>query len=502
MIEKSAWFLLIFIIIIAILKGITNIENFYGPNQYITDLDINRDVINRELYFQSVLPKQDTEIYAFENNLMMQEESLYNTEKFDCKEALSDWSNCKATCDGYNKTVIGFRERNILWRYPGRNGGASCSNLTEPCSINNCIINKMTLCPEWFSDGIPTDHYCLVTNGGIYFNGGDYNRNFVNYADNAIVALILWKDNTAHWSGFMGIRHNINPGNQYAYEISNSENISVSGRWAKHGFNNIVISPQCDKYSASILVSKNDIETHVYPLNRIYPQPLMNNIYGIMMNGGMFGRNFIDNGDMCILALTMWTDTRKSWTGFVGVNHMGYPGQETFIDNNGQWKNDVDVWQGWDCCGANYIMFSGVNSDDINVYYKVNLLVSKNNFSTYTFPTIVAQWILGTGSVININKIINRNLISNNDQIILAIVIWTSEKKCWSGFIAINCTRSPATHDFRLLWNLYSQDNRNESLSLSSLSETLIKINNVSSSREIVYYRTSILNSKNKIQTS
>lgn len=412
-----------------------------------------------------------------------------------------DWTNCDRStpCDGYSTTKTSIRKRNLLYRYPPRNGGKECETDTMACTIENVcpqVIDKLEFCPAFHRDGIPTDHHCLVTNGGIYLNGGLYNRNFINGGDTCIIALSLWKENVAHWTGMIGIG---NAGYHSFSELSNSGGIQIWGQWGAGGWNDIVITPRCEKYRAVILVSKNDISTATYPRQTIRAQKNMGNAYGIYMNGEMFGRNYINNGDMCILAFTMWTDTGKSWTGFIAVNHMNSPGQETFLE---LWKGSVDIWQGWDNSGGNYVMFSGVNSTDGNAYYKTNVLVSKNDFGEYKFPTYKAEWrLLSLGFVIDMSNMFKRNFITNKDQIIIAMVIWTNTGKCWSGFVSINYSSIPGNQTFKQLWNLQSQDVRTETLTLRSGGQDFIVISGANSTDQM-FYRANILNSKNKIQPS
>lgn len=467
-------------------------------NQYTRDLGINRGAINSNLYNHNLLSIQDDAVYAFESNIMISEENIYNTEKYDCAEVWDNWSNCDTTklvCDGYSTTGTSIRTRNLIRRFPARNGGKPCESDTMICTFDNAcpFVNKLEYCPAWQRDGIPTDHHCMITNGGIYLNGGLFNRNFINGGDTCIIALSLWKDDLAYWTGMVGIG---NGGYHSFLEISNSGGIALRGQWGADGWNNIIATARCEKYRAVILVSRNDIESAKYPLFRMYSHAKMGNGFGIYMNGGMFARNFIDNGDMCIVALTMWTDTAKSWTGVIGICHLNYPGQETFFP---LWNNSVDIWQGWDCCGANYTMFSGVNSGDGNVYYKANVLISKNDFNDIAYKTYKAEWrLLSLGFVIDMSNMFDRNLITKKDQLIIAMVIWTNKRKCWSGLVAINNNIRPGSQSFKLLWNLQSQDIRNETLTVKSGGQDFIVINGAESTEEM-YYRANILNSKNKI---
>jgi hypothetical protein len=78
--------LLVFVIIISIVLDCRKVIDTF-ENKYVQDLAINRNAINSNLYNQDLLAKQDPSVYLFESENMMREETWYNTEKFDCKEA-------------------------------------------------------------------------------------------------------------------------------------------------------------------------------------------------------------------------------------------------------------------------------------------------------------------------------------------------------------------------------------------------------------------------------
>lgn len=497
-------FLFILFIIVSILLGSTHcipkstIEEFNKQsNQYITDLKISRDAINSNLYNRSILNKQDPEVYAFESNILLGEERTYNTEVYDCREVWGNWSDCdrsKIVCDGYNRSIISTRKRTLLSRFPARNGGTPCQNDIMVCTLENVcpVVNTLEFCQEW-QRAVPTDHHCLIVNSSIYLDGGLYTRNFVDGNDTCIIALSLWKENEAYWTGMVCIG---NREYRAFNEISNSGGIEVRGQWGTVGHNNIVVTAKCEKYRAVILVSKNDFEKVTYPTYTINARNNVGNgignDFGIYMNGGeMFDRNFINWGDLCIFALTMWTNSGKSWTGFVGVNHMIYPGNQSFLE---LWKNNVEIQSGWGPWGDNYTMFRGVNNSDGGAYYRVNVLISKNDFNDIKYTTYTAEWrTLSLGFVIDMTKMFGRNLVENKDQIMIAIVIWTNKAKGWSGFVSINNSVKPGNQNFKDIWK--------SGLTLSSNGQDFIVINGADSN-ETVYYRANILNSKNKIQPS
>lgn len=442
--------ILILIIIISIIIGtIRDSKNELFENQYIRDTQLDRNAINAQLYDTALLKKQDLSAYTFQTSNQMAEEIYYNTEPFNCSEVWGAWSNyCIPTkCDGLTKDGEGVFKRQLIYRDNARNGGTACESDTRVCITNNCPIDKIQLCGDW--QNLEKGYKCLYVNGGIYMNGGEYTRNFVNGYDNCVMILLLWKDiqpsllgiqwATKAWSGFIGINHILYPGYNDIITLSETGGISFTDRWGCCGGNNLYGNFDCDRYRATILISKNALTANENYVSGIFTkQPAMSNQYGISLNGGMLSRNFVDNNDIVIMAMTIWTASgRNAWNGFVIASHFNSQVRQNWIKLSS--RGGMDLSTAWDGSGGNYLLLPNINEA---TSYKVNVLLSKNDFGTFRFRqyTLLKNTTLWTAYSISLydNQIFNnKDLVNGKDQLVMAIIIWSNTSKHWSGFVSI-----------------------------------------------------------------
>jgi hypothetical protein len=463
--------------------SITKFENFENDSYYKKYYNINKDTFRSKLFNTAVLLKVHNGVYTKEEKEREAEEIEFSKLSRDCVKDFISEGVCNAVCDGQNNLAYGKKTVSYNIKIPSQNSTKLCLESEEvDCVTSNCPITRFIPC----SATIQAAKADAVNCSTLYLNNGTLKINNVNTdIQYGLVAFLLWTPSTMstpYWSGLVGIPL-IDNKNQFVLD-NNSLNLTSYG--------NMLTTTIGDSFKAILLTSKSTIAgTIVYNESKEFGYSSAANIgsYAIYMNGGMFGRNFIDNGDNILIALTIYAaKNNKYWNGLVAINHFN-AGNQAFQEIS---KKDITLQN-----TGNYIKTLGINSSDEKAYYSATILASKNIFFNVAFSDKQIFYNTSTQaySIFLDGALCNRDFISNNDQAIVAITIWTTvSKKYWTGTISI-CVPNFLTRTV----NFNKISNNTIELSSGGIPVNYISVNNLVVEDGEVWYRANIVISKNNI---
>jgi len=474
--------MLVCISVFVIIVSISKFENFENDSYYKKYYNINKDTFRSKLFNTAVLLKVHNGIYTKEEKEREAEEIEFSKLPKECVKENIGEGVCNAVCDGQNKEAYGKKTVSYKIILPSQNSANLCPESAEvDCVTSNCPITRFVPCPA----AIQTVKADAVNCSTLYLNNGTLKINNINTdIQYGLVAFLLWAPSaisTPYWSGLVSIPLDDNK-TQFVLD-NNILNLTSYG--------NMLTTSAGDSFRAKLLTSKSTNE------GKEFNYSSAGNIgsYAIYMNGGMFGRNFINNGDNLLIALTIYTTkNNKYWNGLVAINHFIDPGNQTFQEIS---KKDIALQSIWDNAGGNYIKTIGISSSDEKAYYNATILTSKNIFSNVTFDEkqIFYNTATKTYSIFLDGALCNRDFIRNNDQSIVAITIWTTiSKKYWTGTISI-CVSNLLTR----FVNFNKVSNNTIELSTGGIPVNYIAVNNLSVEDGEVRYTANIVISKNNI---
>jgi hypothetical protein len=481
--------ILVCVSVFFIIVSISKFENFGNNDSYYKKYyKINKDALRLKLFDINVLSKVNSIVYTKEENEREAEEIEFSKLSRDCAKDTIGEGVCNAVCDGQNNLAYGKKTVSYNIRIPSQNSTKLCLESEEvDCVTSNCPITRFVPC----SATIQAAKADAVNCSTLYLNNGALKINNVNTdIQYGLVAFLLWTPSTMstpYWSGLVGIPLDDNK-NQFVLD-NNNLNLTSYG--------NMLTTTAGDSFKAIVLTSKSTTAgTIVHNESKEFGYSSAANIgsYAIYMNGGMFGRNFIDNRDNLLIALTIYTTkNNKYWNGLVAINHFN-AGNQTFLEIS---KKDITLQSLWDPWAANYIKTLGINSSDEKAYYSATILTSKNIFSDVTFSEkqIFYNTATKTYSIFLDGALCNRDFMNNNDQAIVAITIWTTvSRKYWTGTISI-CVPNL----FKSFVNFNKISNNTIELSTGGIPVNYISVNNLVVEDGEVWYRANIVISKNNI---
>jgi len=375
----------------------------------------------------------------------------------DC--SVSTWTPC--TNIGFDGTAL----RNIIINT--KNNGLTCPPLRMECSINNnslvTTINKniLTLVNDFF------------------------NINIDNIKELILCSLIIYtQHNNKFWIGFVGIS-GITSVSSFIKITSNSIELVKDGN--NLTINNVTTSDGVVNYNLISLLQKTDFNNSFNFINKPgtggYP------LYSINLNnrGGtsFFGRDYIDNGDLCIFNLILWTqNNNKWWIGIVCIYHSPYPGHAIMYPLG---NNIITVSNWWGGGGDNNLTVNNCVAADGAIYFRVNSLLQKNSFggsNKYNTPDTIIITKSNKISFQNLNKYL---------YYVINLIIWTSTGKTWVGFFTNKMVNG--------ISNIYVLGSNNNMVPNNINNINYIELNNILTD-ETIYYKYSLINyyNSNKYQ--
>lgn len=488
----SAFILLLIIVLISIICIIYTWKNIEGfeINYYISELGVNKERIQSNLFDKNVIKLYDSQVYEREITDMNKEELIYNSKPVDC---VGQWVKDVQQCDGISNQGQQIFKYNIIT--PRRSTGQSCpfsATDTSNIAIINCPNDMLKQCPA----GINAPK-CISINYDLYmkYSGNDYvfNRDFISNDDQAIVALLLWQNGVVSWSGFIHVKNSEFQFIQIAnIQATSTPNVIQDGNiQVSKNQNYITINHEYPpkNYRSNLIISKNNVGSMNLQTKKLnYIDTLFR--FGIPVNEGIVNKNLQTYGDQLLIALLIWSDNGMLWTGFVGINH--YNNNQHIYD---KLSGTIDL-----SYQDNHIRINNWVDPNMNINYKTRVLVSKNNIEntpdiSSTKRVQFQQSKSAYGIYMN-GELYGTNFINNGDLLMIALHIWTDTGKFWMGIVSINHAIYAGKQTFRQVLN--------QDISLDTEWDggggNYIIIRNVSVSDGGIYYRTNILVSKNNIK--
>ncbi|WP_396189939.1 hypothetical protein, partial [Flavobacterium sp.] len=96
----------------------------------------------------------------------------------------------------------------------------------------------------------------------------------------------------------------------------------------------------------------------------------------IFLDGALCNRDFISNNDQAIVAITIWTTvSKKYWTGTISICVPNFLTRT--VNFNKISNNTIELSSGG--IPVNYISVNNLVVEDGEVWYRANIVISKNN---------------------------------------------------------------------------------------------------------------------------